>query len=55
MLQKKSEGEDPVEVGRLGPSDYFGKIISHSAFNFAFLLLLVFSKIKCSYISLSKR
>lgn len=26
VLQQRSEGEEPSEVGRLGPSDYFGKI-----------------------------
>lgn len=26
VLQRRSENEDPVEVGRLGPSDYFGEI-----------------------------
>lgn len=25
VLQQRSEGEEPTEVGRLGPSDYFGK------------------------------
>lgn len=25
VLQRRSENEDPVEVGRLGPSDYFGE------------------------------
>lgn len=25
MLQRRSEDEEFVEVGRLGPSDYFGK------------------------------
>lgn len=25
VLQQRSEGEEPAEVGRLGPSDYFGK------------------------------
>ena len=25
VLQQRSEGEEPSEVGRLGPSDYFGK------------------------------
>lgn len=25
MLQRRAEGEDFIEVGRLGPSDYFGK------------------------------
>lgn len=24
VLQQRSEGEDPTEVGRLGASDYFG-------------------------------
>ncbi|XP_043480769.1 cAMP-dependent protein kinase type I regulatory subunit isoform X2 [Leptopilina heterotoma] len=26
VLQQRSEGEEPAEVGRLGPSDYFGEI-----------------------------
>ena len=26
VLQRKSENEEPIEVGRLGVSDYFGKI-----------------------------
>ena len=26
VTQFRNEGEDPVEVGRLGPSDYFGEI-----------------------------
>lgn len=26
VLQQRSEGDEPAEVGRLGPSDYFGKI-----------------------------
>ena len=26
VYQKTSENEEPVEVGRLGPSDYFGEI-----------------------------
>ncbi len=26
VTQVRSEGEEPVEVGRLGPSDYFGEI-----------------------------
>lgn len=27
VLQKRAEqGDDPAEVGRLGPSDYFGEI-----------------------------
>ncbi|XP_064634517.1 cAMP-dependent protein kinase regulatory subunit-like isoform X2 [Lineus longissimus] len=26
VLQRKSENEEPVEVGKLGPSDYFGEI-----------------------------
>lgn len=26
VLQQRSEGEEPTEVGRLGPSDYFGKL-----------------------------
>lgn len=25
VLQQRSENEEPTEVGRLGPSDYFGK------------------------------
>lgn len=25
VLQYRAEGEEPMEVGRLGPSDYFGK------------------------------
>ena len=25
VLQNRSEGDEPMEVGRLGPSDYFGK------------------------------
>ena len=24
VLQRKADNEEPVEVGRLGPSDYFG-------------------------------
>ena len=24
VLQQRTEGEEPKEVGRLGPSDYFG-------------------------------
>lgn len=24
VLQRRSDNEEPVEVGRLGPSDYFG-------------------------------
>ena len=27
VLQRRSENEEPVEVGKLGPSDYFGKIL----------------------------
>lgn len=27
VLQNRAEGEDPMEVGRLGPSDYFGKCL----------------------------
>ena len=27
ILQKPSDTEAPVEVGRLGPSDYFGKFV----------------------------
>lgn len=26
VTQYRNEGEEPVEVGRLGPSDYFGEI-----------------------------
>lgn len=26
VTQTRTEGEDPIEVGRLGPSDYFGEI-----------------------------
>jgi cAMP-dependent protein kinase regulator len=26
VLQRRSENEEPVEVGKLGPSDYFGEI-----------------------------
>ena len=26
VTQYRNEGEDPIEVGRLGPSDYFGEI-----------------------------
>ena len=26
VTQYRAEGEEPVEVGRLGPSDYFGEI-----------------------------
>lgn len=26
VLQRRAEGEEPAEVGRLGPSDYFGEI-----------------------------
>lgn len=26
VLQQRSEMDDPAEVGRLGPSDYFGKL-----------------------------
>lgn len=26
VLQQRSEGDEPAEVGRLGPSDYFGNI-----------------------------
>lgn len=26
VMQNRSEGEEPSEVGRLGPSDYFGEI-----------------------------
>lgn len=25
VLQNRAEGEEPMEVGRLGPSDYFGE------------------------------
>lgn len=25
VLQQRSEGDEPAEVGRLGPSDYFGE------------------------------
>lgn len=28
VLQQRSEGDEPAEVGRLGPSDYFGKMKS---------------------------
>lgn len=28
MLQRRSENEEFVEVGRLAPSDYFGKFFS---------------------------
>ena len=28
VLQRKSESDDPIEVGKLGPSDYFGKLPS---------------------------
>ena len=27
VLQYRAEGEEPMEVGRLGPSDYFGKSV----------------------------
>lgn len=33
VLQYRAEGDEPVEVGRLGQSDYFGK------FKICFLLL----------------
>ena len=26
VTQTRNEGEEPVEVGRLGPSDYFGEV-----------------------------
>lgn len=32
VLQRRSENEEFVEVGRLGPSDYFGKISAQSPF-----------------------
>lgn len=36
VLQRRSENEEFVEVGRLGPSDYFGKnqriVIAHWVF-----------------------
>ncbi len=31
VLQRRSEEEEFVEVGRLGPSDYFGKSESHKS------------------------
>lgn len=31
VLQQRSENEEPAEVGRLGPSDYFGKFFLQSA------------------------
>ncbi len=31
VLQRRSEAEEFVEVGRLGPSDYFGKSESHKS------------------------
>ena len=27
VLQYRAEGEEPMEVGRLGPSDYFGRVL----------------------------
>lgn len=27
VLQQRSEGDEPAEVGRLGPSDYFGRFL----------------------------
>lgn len=38
MLQRRSENEEFVEVGRLGPSDYFGKISTHSSVQASFYL-----------------
>lgn len=32
VLQRRSENEEFVEVGRLGPSDYFGKNSAQSRF-----------------------
>jgi cAMP-dependent protein kinase regulator len=26
VTQRRNDDEDPVEVGRLGPSDYFGEV-----------------------------
>ena len=26
VLQRRAENEEPVEVGKLGPSDYFGEL-----------------------------
>lgn len=33
VLQRRSENEEFVEVGRLGPSDYFGKNCAQSRFH----------------------
>lgn len=35
VLQRRADNEEPIEVGRLGPSDYFGKLIFLSSFTFA--------------------
>lgn len=42
VLQRRSENEEFVEVGRLGPSDYFGKTSTLSSAQAPFLWLLVF-------------
>ena len=36
VLQQRSESEEPAEVGRLGPSDYFGTIRYSIFFFFSF-------------------
>jgi CRP-like cAMP-binding protein len=45
VLQYRAEGEEPMEVGRLGPSDYFGKSnlnynVVHSAISYSKVLKL---------------
>lgn len=37
VLQQRSEGDEPAEVGRLGPSDYFGNTKSGIITNFHWL------------------
>ena len=38
VLQYRAEGDEPVEVGRLGPSDYFGTLEIKSYNIYAFNL-----------------
>lgn len=47
VLQRRSENEEFVEVGRLGPSDYFGKKLKHYLWlNLCMVLLQVKKKIQ---------
>lgn len=44
VLQRRADNEEPIEVGRLGPSDYFGKLIFLSSFTFVTMAANIYKR-----------